>query len=219
MKPDLEKRIVAALDGNLKAADLEGLVAETIVAIDRADADAAIQRERALDPALSPDAKAAREAMVAAEFARDRLRTVLPRLRSRLAERIAQEKAAEWNETYTRAEAVRDAAAREFSRYTELVGELVDIFRQAAEADRLIDAVNASAVSGEPRRLLGVELTARGLDRFSSSSPSIVREAVLPDFENSGTKLWPPKPPFNAALFAAEPYNPRFSVDWGLLRE
>ena len=55
------------------------LIAETETAIAAADEVAEAEREKALDPALSPDPKAAREAIQAAELARDRLRTLLSR--------------------------------------------------------------------------------------------------------------------------------------------
>jgi predicted transcriptional regulator len=84
--PSLEKRIAAALVGDdVSSTDLAALVAETEAAFSQAEATAEAERTKALDPALSPDARAAREAMQSAEFSRDRLRTVLPRLQARLA--------------------------------------------------------------------------------------------------------------------------------------
>jgi hypothetical protein len=69
----LEKRIAAALGGDdATSADLATLFAETEAAVNQADATAETERAKALDPALSPDAKAAREAMQSAEFSRDR---------------------------------------------------------------------------------------------------------------------------------------------------
>jgi hypothetical protein len=51
--------------------------------IPRTDEVAKAERTKALDPALSPDPGQAREAMAAAEFARDRLRNELPELQKR----------------------------------------------------------------------------------------------------------------------------------------
>ena len=76
--PSLEKRIAAALMGNdATSADLATLSADTEAAIIQAEATAEAERAKALDPVVSPDASKAREAMQAAEFSRDRLRTVL----------------------------------------------------------------------------------------------------------------------------------------------
>jgi predicted transcriptional regulator len=73
---ELEKKIATALaDQEIASSNLAVLIAETETAIAAADQAAEAEREKALDPALSPDPKAAREAIVAAEFARDRLRT------------------------------------------------------------------------------------------------------------------------------------------------
>jgi hypothetical protein len=54
----LEKRIAVALSSNITAANLASLIAETETAIAAADEVAEAEREKALDPALSPDAKA-----------------------------------------------------------------------------------------------------------------------------------------------------------------
>jgi hypothetical protein len=104
---------------------------------------------------------------------------------------------------------------KKFDHYAKLVDEIVAIFREAEAADKEVDVVNAAAPSGEARRLLGAELTARGLDSFSTRHPSIVKEATLPDFNDGAIKAWPPKPPFNAAMFAPQPFSPHFSAYWG----
>ena len=107
----LEKRIAAALTENITSADLSALITECEAAIAQADASVVAQRTRALDPVLSPDAKAAREAMQAAEFGRDRLRTVLPRLQQRIAEVQAEEEFARWLPEQQAAKAHRDELA------------------------------------------------------------------------------------------------------------
>jgi hypothetical protein len=96
IKTFLEKQIAAALVDDIASADLATLINEIETAISEADASAEAERAKALDPLLSPDPKAAREAMQAAEFARDRLRTVLPRLKERHKQIAAREYLTEW---------------------------------------------------------------------------------------------------------------------------
>ena len=60
----LESRIVTALAAtDIVSTDLSQLLAETGAAITAADKTAEEERSKALDPALSPDPKAARQAM------------------------------------------------------------------------------------------------------------------------------------------------------------
>jgi hypothetical protein len=80
----------------------------------------------------------------------------------------------------------RDAAAKKFAKYPELVAELVDIFRDAEEADKDVSRINGSAPPGEHRRLRGVELTTRSLECFSRDNPPITDSAQFPEWENSG---------------------------------
>lgn len=86
----------------------------------------------------------------------------------------------------------------------------------------LIRHVNGTARAGEHRRLLGVELTARNLESFSRSNPSIIDAVRLPTFEQSDRMAWPlPQIPLAAILAASmtPPHDPRFSADWGAARE
>jgi hypothetical protein len=85
-------------DKDIGSSALASLIAETETAIAAAYEAAEVERERALDPALCPDANEARRAIEAAEFARDRLRTLLPRLQ----EVQAVEYAARWASEYER---------------------------------------------------------------------------------------------------------------------
>jgi hypothetical protein len=65
------------------------------------------------------------------------------------------------------------------------------MFEKAKTVDEKVHRVNAEAPAGEHRRLLGVELTARGLLEFSRTNPSIIETAQLPDYERSGKMAWP----------------------------
>jgi hypothetical protein len=77
----LEKRITTALAADTTSSDLATLIQETEAGI--VAADAAAERERAFDPALSPDPGEARAAMENATFAANRLRMLLPRLQKK----------------------------------------------------------------------------------------------------------------------------------------
>jgi hypothetical protein len=65
--------------------------------------------------------------------------------------------------------------------------------------------------------LLGAELVARDLERFTTREPSIARELKLPTFAAGQRLAWPPPQPSLAVMVAqsmAPPYDPRFSADW-----
>jgi hypothetical protein len=197
---DLEHRIAAALsDDAVTSAALSELIQETDAAIIAADATAESERAKALDPTLSPDPKAAREAMQAAEFARDRLRTVLPRLQKRHERAASAERKAAWIERYDAIKVEHDAAVAELRNlYPKVVGELVDLLRRNRELDARVRNVMAAKPfleSGEPddgRRLLAIECAARGVNGFGPNDLSLDRHLVLPDFTERGKKSWPP---------------------------
>jgi hypothetical protein len=211
----LEQRITSALaDAEMTSADLATLIQETETAIIAAEQSAEAERIKALDPTLSPDAKAAREVMQAAEFARNRLRTVLPRLRSHLAEVEAREYAQRWAADYRQTEALRDAAAQRFARYPASVHELIEIILEAQAVDAEVSRVNGSALPGEHRRLQSVELKARGLENFSISNPSVVDMVRLPDWEHSERMLWPLHRPIDPAMIVPMQIgDPRLTTD------
>ena len=83
-------------EDNTNSSVIAALVSETETAITAADQDAKLdcQGERALDPLATPDPKAAREAMQAAEFMQTWLRTALLRLQRRLKETQERERRA-----------------------------------------------------------------------------------------------------------------------------
>ena len=222
-QPTVEKRIAAALaDNDIVSIELAALITETETAIVQAETTAKTEHARALDPALSPDLSKARAAKEDAEFAAAQLHTLLPRLQRRLQEVEAAEYAKQWDANYKKVEAQRDAAAKKFAKYPELVAELVDIFRDAEEADRDVSRINGSAPPGEHRRLRGVELTARSLECFSRDNPQITDSAQFPEWENSGRMAWPPPQVPLAVQFAMSmvpQYNPRYSADWAAALE
>jgi hypothetical protein len=72
------------------------------------------------------------------------------------------------------------------------VAQLIDLFERMKAVDKEVGRVNGSAPYGNHRRLLEVELTARGLDRFTTNyRPSIPENVRLPDFEESAKMVWP----------------------------
>jgi hypothetical protein len=181
----LESRIATALTAtDIKSSNLATLIAETEAAITTADKTAEEERTKALDPIASPDATKAREAMQAAEFSRDRLRTVLPRLQAKHKEMREQEHAAVWTADYAAVKAKRDAAAEQLrERYPTIVAELVALMADIAATDKEVDRINVAAPYGDYPRLRGVELTARGLDHLLQPDISIVQELRLPCFD------------------------------------
>ena len=135
----------------------------------------------------------------------------------------ATEYAAQWQATYEDVEARCNALAKEFGEeYPKLVSQLCDLFERMKAADQECSRVAGEAVAGEHRRLRGVELTARGLEHFTISNPSIIETAKLPDWTHSDHMAWPPPRTPLAALVAAAmtpPHDPRFTADWAAARE
>ncbi len=213
----LECRIAMALTAtDIKSSNLATLIAETETAITTADKTAEEERMKALDPIASPDATKAREAMQAAEFSRDRLRTVLPRLQAKHKEVKEQEHAAAWTADYAAVKVRRDAAAEQLrERYPTIVAELVALMADIAATDKEVDRINVAAPYGDYPRLRGVELTARGLDHLLQPDISIVQELRLPNFtraDNEPVLAYPPPVP-NLALQVLSMMPPD-NFDW-----
>jgi hypothetical protein len=163
----LEKRIAAALGGNdATSADLATLIADAEAAIGQADANAEAERSRALDPALSPDARAAREAMQSAEFSRDRLRTVLPRLQTRHQQAAALERLTQWRADYELLKVKRDALAVELGEvYPKVVRKLVSLFTRLKANDAELSRLHQARPSGA-----GLHLVFRSHQRIPKSA-------------------------------------------------
>jgi predicted transcriptional regulator len=218
----LEQEIVAALAGaDVKSSDLSALIERTEAAIPETDQAAETARSKALDPVLSPDAKVAREAMAAAQFDRDRLHTLLPRLQERLQQIQAAEYAARWEADFEQVEGRRNELVQEYAAtYPRLVAQLVDLFERIEAADKEVSRINGSAPDGENRRLRGVELTARGLASFTVANPSIASGVQLPELERSAVMAWPRPTPSLAVLVAASmSHRPHLGANWASERE
>jgi hypothetical protein len=188
----LEKRVAAALTDDITSADLAALIAETEAAITDADVTAEAERTKALDPALSPDATAAREIMQVAEFARDRLRTVLPRLKERHKQIAAQEDLTQWSAYFETLKVERDALAAELRElYPEFETKITDLLARIAENDGKLSRLHQARPSGVVLHLRGAELEARSLGGFTRSEPSIAATLKLPTFEPGERLAWP----------------------------
>jgi hypothetical protein len=106
--------------------------------------------------------------------------------------------------------------------YPSLVAQLRDLFQRAETVDQECLRINSAASTGERRRLLGVELTARGLEQFTIATPSVAKDLRLPDWLHGDRLAWPPPQPSLAVLMAASmipQYDARFSADWAAARE
>jgi hypothetical protein len=171
---------------------------------------------------LSPDARAAREAMQAAEFSRDRLRTVLPRLQARHLETVAAEYLTLWRADYEVLKVKRDALAAELGEvYPKVVNQLVDLLTRIRANDAELSRLHQARPSGAGLHLAGAELVARGLEGFSRDEPSITKELQLPDWTYSAKMSWPPPQTPLAALVAppASGDSRRHSGDWWKVKE
>jgi hypothetical protein len=191
MKQTLEQRIAAIVtNDNASSVELTELIREAEAAAQAADQNVEAERTKAIDIVQIPDAEAAHRAVSEAILVRERLRASLATLRAKLNEALAAEVQERWLAEFKRVKEKRDEAAAAFRRYRELSQEIVHIFALAAEADREIDRVNASAPHGVDQRLRHVENEARNIE-FSRDRPSLAATVELRDWESSGRMLWP----------------------------
>ena len=214
--PTIEQRIAAALTStDITSTDLSQLLVETEDGIAAADKAAEEERARALDPALSPDPRKARQAMEDAIFCRDRLKTLQPRLQAQHQEVLAREYAARWREDFEQVEAKRDALVEELrEEYLAAVAKLIDILSRIPAINQEVSRINGSAPPGVKDRLLGVEQQARGVEGFGVSGAwdphgllALAADLKLPKFEADGDRYqysWPPPQP-NLALQMIRP--------------
>jgi hypothetical protein len=215
----LEKRIASALADEIASTDLTVLITETETAINKADDIAKAERTNALDPVLSPDATAAREALQAAEFARDRLRNVLPRLQSRLREVYQEEEFARWLPRRNAAMARRDELASKLGEvYPSFVQRIVPLLFEIEEVDREIRLLNVDApykAKNDGVLLDSVEHAARGASALQLRHLQIMKDLRLPNWEGAEIPLWPPYRPPNPAVFTPVGGDPRlYAGDW-----
>jgi hypothetical protein len=196
----LEQTIAAALGNpNLGSAELSELISEVEGAAASADQTAKQEHAKAIDLTLSPDPKAAHERVVESEIFCDRLHHAIPQLRDKLTEALAAEAKERWWADYKRVK-------------VQLAARLVEIFRMAQAVDQEVGRIAATAPDGEHRRLKPVELEARGLDGFTRDNPSLAKTLQLPDPEQPGKFVWPPREASLAVQVAMGMTHP--GADW-----
>ena len=195
--PTLEQKIAAALTAvDLISSDLSQLLIEANAAIAAADSTAEEERIKALDPALSPDPKQAREAMQDAEFVRDRLKTLLPRLEMRYREIAEAEALAVWRSEADALEPRGVALLDGFAEfYPEMAKRIANHLDDMRAFDKQVDDLNRRRPSGVPA--------------LSRSTPALAKDLRIPSPYTTGELWWPPPQP-NLALqyLASMPPDP-----------
>ncbi len=116
-----------------------------------------------------------------AEFARDRLNTVLPKLQARLAEIQAKEYLTKWLADYEAIETKRDALAAELREaYPAFATRIADLFARIAANDAELSRLHQARPSGCALHLLGAELVARNLESSRGTCRRSPRRCSFP---------------------------------------
>ena len=197
MDNSLERGIATALAATeVSSTDLSRILVEAEAAIAAADETAELERVKALDPMLSPDAKVARQVMEDALFMRDRLKTLLPRLQTKHKEVADAEALAAWMAEANELEERRFALGAEFRKvFSQLIDDIVDRLWAMRDLDQEILALNN-------RRPIEVA-NAAGVRFLDFVTPAFAEYLKIPDPDvgskhweigTSGTGyLWPPR--------------------------
>jgi hypothetical protein len=213
----LEHLIETALSSNTEsAADLAALIKETKGVI--VDAE----KEQAVDP-RSADSRAARQVIIDAMCAANRLGLLLPKLRERYqevhereeSEKWFAEREATWVDKHDALKKERDALAEELRDvYPEVARKIAELFERIATIDMAIDELNRTRPVRLQRHLLSVERHARGID-FSVNTPSLLTSVRLFDWDGGHQICPPPRQSMGAAFAATMPSSDQlFSADW-----
>jgi hypothetical protein len=187
----LEKKITDALaDEAVTSANLAALISELEAGIAEANENAEHERAKALDPAASPDPKAAHEALLAAEFACERLRMLVPRLVAHLRAVTAREELARWRSRHNEVKQRRDAAVAKLQAlYEPFVEQIVPLLLEIEQIDYDIRQVNATA---PPDGTTGMYLQPVEIVARAPSGPSILKDLKLPHWAPHAGQAWPP---------------------------
>jgi len=205
-----DRAIASRLAEVTTSAAIRALMEETEAALTEAEQRAAIEQANALDPARSPDAAAARETMVAAEFTVERLRRLLPRLEERRAALVAAEQLASWHREAEPLARAREVVVAELtSTYPRLVNELIDLLTRAQQIDEKIARLGTSPFD-EHRRASGVPLT---------GVATLAAQLKLPEW--GGSQQWPrPGLPMVALLAPVPGGDPRLTTpEWWKVKQ
>jgi hypothetical protein len=221
MSDKLEQKVaktLAANGGAKSAADIAALLTELEQAIVTADEAAKAAHERALDPLQSPDAAAGLRFKEQTAFRASRLRTLLPKLQQRYTVVLAHEEAAAARKRSEPLIVERNRLADELKSLLPTIGQLADCFVKIAANNAALGRYHASLPAHVGLFIRGAEERARGIDRFTRDSPSILKDAILPGLD--GKMLWPPpRSEADVTMFAPPTFDPRHSPEWGLHRD
>jgi hypothetical protein len=207
----LEKKITDALvNETVTSANLAALISELEVGIAEANENAELERAKALDPLVSPDAKAAHEASQAAKFDCERLQALLPRVKQRHQQVANQECYDRWASGFDDLLPRFNTAATNLkSVYEECQSKLLAALTEAVAVDAEVDRLarskpyNLPQANGDRRNLPAVELAARGLVGVAPGC-SLVKDVKLPAFAEPNRLAWPPPQPSLAAEVATQ---------------
>ena len=135
----------------------------------------------------------------------------------------AQEYLTQWRSDYEKLKVKRDGLAEELRTiYPEFETKITDLFTRIATNDAELSRLHQARPGGVALHLLGAELVARDLERFTAAEPSIAQELKLPTFASGQRLAWPPPQPSLAAVFAMSmvpPHDPRYTADWAAALE
>lgn len=199
MKQTLEQRPSSAFadTSSFGAAQIAQLIAETESAIQYQTTLADEASVRALDDLDVPAAEANQRAATM-KLQLDRYHIAVHRMRERLAQATAKERQEKWMSRAQRLAAEVDVLGAELAdRYPRLIYELVNLFQRCIALDRRVNELNIEVPAGAAP-VKTAEMLARGVNGFTTASPSIVASTVLVD--HNGKQIWPLAKPMISTL-------------------
>jgi hypothetical protein len=209
--PSLDQRVAAVLtnDEHHPSSVLADLIAEVDDAIDAADQTGREARAAAADPKVIDGGALGRA--FDAEHIAHRLRNGMAALQQLHHEAEARERLKLWHQF---ADEVEDRAVKladeMLERYPALTSWLTDFLQRKSIVDKEIEHVNATAPGYEGRRLRSIELVARGIENWGSSTP-IEKSLKLPQLVIGSSApaelLWPPVVQFGVQMMGLFPGN------------
>ncbi len=195
---DLDDRIAAAFADRVQSGVVAALIAEAEGAAVASGEAAERAKQRALDPALTANVVGeARREMDDAAFKRERLKTAVTRLQTRLKEvRAEEENRRRWI-AYEKLKAERDRLAAELkATYPGIEAKLGQLISDLERNEREVDFINRHQLPTGGARLQSAELLARGLESWRlgvSDVKRITEELCLPAFNHDPHRpyVWP----------------------------
>ena len=144
---------------------------------------------------------------------------LLSKLQVRYQEVHDQEQATAWLAEHDALKRERDALAEEVREvFPEAENKIVDLFVRITANNKALSELHQARPAGVMEHLVSAELHARGLDRFTRDTPSLLTSVCLFDFD-SGRQAWPPPRPPMAAAFAASMIPAYDRADWATNNE